>query len=241
MNGHRPPSFRGGFTLVELLLVLGMIAVLVAVLVPVIGAARQHSQATACMSNLRQWAQGVQAYAAQNNGYLPRRGQGKQPTVKIDRGADWFNAVPAILDMKPYLQLAAEGSIPRPGNQSSIWLCPNAVGLPGTNYFSYGMNMGLSVWDGDENSGRPDNIAAVGNPSAMVLMADAPGDRCSVFPSKTLGGYNPVPRHGGRVNISFLDGHVSAIDASYVGVGSGLVERADMRWHPPNSKWNGAQ
>ena len=73
------------------------------------------------------------------------------------------------------------------------------------------------------------------------FLADAPGNYCSVFPSQTAGGYNPVPRHRGNVQICFLDGHVAAIPGSVVGCGTGLVETADLRWHPQGSTWNSAR
>jgi prepilin-type processing-associated H-X9-DG protein len=63
----------------------------------------------------------------------------------------------------------------------------------------------------------------VGSPAVMVLFADAPGNYCSVFPSSAAGGYNPVPRHNGRVNICFLDEHVAAFPGAYLGCGTGLT------------------
>ena len=75
----------------------------------------------------------------------------------------------------------------------------------------------------------------------MVFMADGPGSYCSTFPSRTAGGYNPAARHGGAVNLAFVDGHVAAIGGCGVRVGTGVVARADARWHPPNNTWNGAQ
>lgn len=114
--------------------------------------------------------------------------------------------------------------------------------MGGPYYWSYAMNMGLSVWEANQNHGQPDKITGVGNATVMVLFADAPGNYCSVFPSKTPGGYNPVPRHiNNTVNICFLDGHVEPISGQYIGCGTGLAERPDVRWHPPDSTWNGAQ
>jgi prepilin-type processing-associated H-X9-DG protein len=55
------------------------------------------------------------------------------------------------------------------------------------------------------------------------------------------GSFNPVPRHQGRVNVCFLDGHVAAIAGASLGVGVGLIEQPDVLWHPPNNTWNGAE
>jgi prepilin-type N-terminal cleavage/methylation domain-containing protein len=73
-----------GFTLVELLVVIGIISLLVAILMPALSKARRAALATACLSNLRQVSQSLIMYAVDNRGAMP--------------GVEWASAQ----DVTPY-------------------------------------------------------------------------------------------------------------------------------------------
>jgi len=71
---------RNGFTLVELLVVIGIIAVLISVLVPALARSRQQAEITRCAALLREVANASVMYANANKGGLPplrdHRGEG---------------------------------------------------------------------------------------------------------------------------------------------------------------------
>lgn len=75
-------SQRRGFTLVELLVVIGIIAVLISILLPSLAKAREQANLVKCMSNLRQVSMAMLLYANDNHNYL---WPGETP------GWDWNN------------------------------------------------------------------------------------------------------------------------------------------------------
>jgi general secretion pathway protein G len=67
----RPPKPRHGFSLVELLMVITIIALLAALLFPVLGRARKQADSTACLSNLGQIGRGIATYMTDYDGLFP--------------------------------------------------------------------------------------------------------------------------------------------------------------------------
>lgn len=221
-----------GFSLVELLVVIGLIAVLVGILLPTLARARQSAAQISCAANLRQWATAALIYANQENGWLPRRGQGVQATTIFNRPSDWFNALPPILKLTPLSDIVTAGTLPSVDDHS-IWMCPAAPDAGQKYYFAYAMNMRLSTW----NAPTPDRVNRIGSWSTAVFMTEGPGLFCSILPANAP--YSAVARHRGRINVCFLDGHVVSFTGKEIGCGVGDPQRQDVRWIIPGSVWSG--
>src|SRR4029453_7672172 len=104
-----PRRHRKGFSLTELLVVLGIIVLLIGILLPVISSARERSRRTGCMSNLRVMGRAVVMYANAFNGRLPN---GNPP-------GEW-NSLP---DQSRVLTYFAQEYVRQPG----VFWCPSDV------------------------------------------------------------------------------------------------------------------
>jgi len=71
-RGERPA--RGGFTLIEVLVVVAIIALLIAVLLPTLKLAKEYSRASVCLSHLKQQGIAFSAYSADHKSVLPWAG-----------------------------------------------------------------------------------------------------------------------------------------------------------------------
>src|SRR2546423_716947 len=69
-NPKKSPPPLTAFTLVELLVVLGIITILIAIIIPVVGSVREQGRTTACLANLRQIGHGINMYGADNKGLI---------------------------------------------------------------------------------------------------------------------------------------------------------------------------
>lgn len=211
------------FTLIEFLVVIAIVAILAAMILPVLTRSREKARATQCVSNLRQWGITFRIYADDNEDFLPRRGQGVQALFQIDRPTDWFNALPPYFGTTSFQQMVSNNVLPAAHDQS-IFICPTAENPGGTYFLPYGMNMNLSPW----NLPAPTKFGDVVQPAYVVSMADAPGPYSSTFPSAHP--YSVVARHSQRANLLFLAGQVQSYTGTYIGCGTGDPQHDDVRW-----------
>jgi prepilin-type N-terminal cleavage/methylation domain-containing protein/prepilin-type processing-associated H-X9-DG protein len=119
---------RPGFTLVELLVVIGIIALLVSILLPALKGARRAAMSVKCLAALREIGNGYMLYAHDNNGYWPMAiHQWNSPTPPAVRDKRWVHFI------APYvtngLQLNEDGTDPSAHGSikeghNVLWGCP---------------------------------------------------------------------------------------------------------------------
>ncbi len=215
---------RTAFTLVEMLVTLAIAATLVSLAAAGWSSALSQARSVTCLSNLRQWGIAMQCYVNDNDGYLPRRGQGVQQFWIYDRPTDWFNALPPYLGLPTLADLVAKNDLPQPGKKS-IFVCPSAEKSNTATFFlCYGMNMYLSRWD----QTLATRILQLPDRDAIAFMADSPGGYASTMPSAAV--YSVQARHNGNAHVVFLDGHVQSFSGDYIGCGIGEKDQSDIRW-----------
>jgi prepilin-type N-terminal cleavage/methylation domain-containing protein/prepilin-type processing-associated H-X9-DG protein len=91
---RRVRSRPTGFTLVELLVVVGIIAILISILLPALNRARDKARAVQCASNMRQLFVYSAMFAQDNKGRLPRPGLNDPPSPQVDLTTPWAQDSP---------------------------------------------------------------------------------------------------------------------------------------------------
>ena len=204
----RDKRFARAFTLIELLVVIAIIAILAAMLLPALSAAKQRAWTISCNSNLHQISLGMTMYADDNNGFYPESG-GTIPWNVIDPETgknSWMQQIVSFV-----------------GN-TNVYHCPSNQTLPLTeqslfNYFN-GVRAAYVVANGNASVDSKKIMFA----TQYVLSGDTldfetnDADKDD-YTQKCVGGpangfsvepdyqWEQWQAHNGGQNILFADGH----------------------------------
>jgi prepilin-type N-terminal cleavage/methylation domain-containing protein/prepilin-type processing-associated H-X9-DG protein len=152
---------KRGFTLVELLVVIGIIAVLIGILMPTLSRAREQGRNARCLSNLRQIGQAMNMYTAENKGFIcPASVQWFDPGPKAGRGeSSWATLLVSLKYITATSQLELSGAGSPPAEEvyqnemsfgDSVFRCPSGADRKG----NVGSNLGAAKSKTDpENDG----------------------------------------------------------------------------------------
>ena len=234
------PTRGSGFTLIEVLVVVGLIVLLASLSVPVMSRARESAIASRCNANQKSLILGLLAYAQDNNGTLP---------VSTGGTNRWFFRI------APYVAGFGGGSVVNPPGArmtpayAKIAICPipehaGRDSTPGT----YGLHEGFGSYD----SGLPQNYPAF-RLARISRIATLPVLCCQFAPPNATSGngghkmttdgphpwaeehygydgptrqFGPGPNHRGKCNFAFLDGHIELRD---------VTKRNQWPWNEPDA------
>jgi prepilin-type N-terminal cleavage/methylation domain-containing protein len=199
----------GGFTLVELLVVIAVIAILAALFLPLLSAAKARARRTGCMNNLRQIGLDVLTYAGDSEDSAPKTGW---TTNSISRYLDGQTAFKKLLENQSNSSLfrcpadtfyydlrknVVKVFVPKPLYEQSI-----------SEYSSYGFNGGsptiFGYWTPNIAGVK---LSSVKKPTRTVLVADF----SAYLPWSWHRPGSTAPFNNAENIVSFVDGHVKYV------------------------------
>lgn len=197
-----PAGRSGGFTLVEILVVLAVIGLLAALLFPVFARVRENGRATQCAAHLRQVDLALAQYEEDNDGYYPEAGA----------EVSW-DAIDPQTGRGPWMQQI----YPYTGN-AQLYACPSDI----VSKYSYFLSARVAYLE--KGTFAAVNERRIQFPAAFVLAGDTVGfhaddaDKDDYTQNCVGGEANGTPselwqRHNGGQNIAFADGHVKRFSA----------------------------
>jgi prepilin-type N-terminal cleavage/methylation domain-containing protein/prepilin-type processing-associated H-X9-DG protein len=147
-----------GFTLVELLVVIGIIALLISILMPALSTARRNAQTVKCLSNLRQVGTAYQLYAADFKGAIPvvRQDLPDDPSKPVNDNKYWMTYVGPYVSKAKFGFEASKAADKAEAWDTVIWGCSEWTGRAGnaqatTTDTGYGMNS--QFWQNPDTTG----------------------------------------------------------------------------------------
>jgi prepilin-type processing-associated H-X9-DG protein/prepilin-type N-terminal cleavage/methylation domain-containing protein len=234
MSDRQPPVAGRpgrGFTLVELLVVIGIIAMLIAILLPALNAARKQANTVTCASNLRQMGLAATMYINEWKhypGHIARHAAGGEFAVWPTRLRKYMNGNQGVFrcpSQTTEFEWTTGGTTPPVAILSDTGYGYNegeSLLLRSSGKFSYGYNdwgaydtvtvphqrgLGGDLWN---PTSRELKATMVRNPTEMIHIADnlPDGDWDFNIDPRNLR-EAPSPLHKGGSNVLWCDGHVT--------------------------------
>lgn len=222
----QPMQTRSGFSLIEILVVISIVAILSSLLITSIQTVKQTANQVKCSSNQRQLGLGIMAYAGDNSGRLPCAFYGPGPSA-AQYGSPWFDSgySPVFAYLNDWTEQQASASATWNATVASWYQgkgingCPahvEEVIIPGPvtrRYYSYIINSEIL---GRDPTKLPCRISQIGQVSTKVLLIDAaaPNPLWGWVDFVAASWGSPASRggfiHRGRLGAVFFDGHVES-------------------------------